>query len=115
MVFDRDKHSVLAGITYRIETPCGSAYVTVNRFEGQIVEVFAHLGKSGGCASCNINAICRIISIALQNGVSPERIIKQLIGNQCEKTSVSFESMSCPDAIGKILEREMKNYETNNK
>ncbi len=107
-MIDRDNIITLAGTTWRIRTPCGSAYVTVNRFEGNIAEVFAHIGKSGGCPSCNVNVICRLVSIALQNGVPVERIVRQLVGNQCEKTSIGYEALSCPDAIGKILEKEME-------
>lgn len=102
-MFDRDNISVLSGVTHRISTPCGKAYITVNTLDGKIVEVFAHAGKAGACVSSNVTAICRLVSIGLQSDVPLERLLKQLLGNQCEKASVGFEATSCADAIGKIL------------
>lgn len=110
-MFNRDEVLVLYGTTRRIKTPCGNIYVIINKDNnGNIIEVFAKLGKSGGCATCQVDAQARLISIALQEGVNIERLIKQLKGNKCSASGIDLpgEGISCPDAIGKILEKEMK-------
>lgn len=106
---ERNDVPVLEGKTYRIQTPCGAMYVTVNKYDSKIVEVFAKLGKAGGCPTCQIDVQARLISIALQNGVNIEKIIKQLLGNKCPETGLENENigLSCPDAIGKVLRKEL--------
>lgn len=108
MIFDRDKTDLLEGRTVKINTPCGKCYITVNWYEGRPVEIFAHAGKTGACVASNVNAICRVVSIALQYGVPIERLIKQLIGNQCERAAVGIEAISCADAIGKVMQKELE-------
>ncbi|GAH11457.1 unnamed protein product, partial [marine sediment metagenome] len=58
----RKRSRVTTGVTERVTTGCGYIYVTVNRDEQGIFEVFSHLGKAGGCASAQLEATCRLIS-----------------------------------------------------
>jgi ribonucleoside-diphosphate reductase alpha chain len=63
------------------------------------------MGKTGGCASSQIEAAGRLISLALRSGVKGEAIIKQLIGIRCPNSSWQNGKMvlSCPDAIAQVL------------
>ena len=80
----RDRPRTTQGITERVRTGHGNMYVTIN-FDDQSkpFELFGTLGKSGGCDSAQLEAISRLVSLALRSGVDPGNIIKQLRGITC--------------------------------
>ena len=110
----RRRAKVTTGVTERVATGCGSIYVTVNSDADGVCEVFSTLGKAGGCASAQLEAICRLISLALRSGVSIDSVVKHLKGIRCP--SIAWEEghsiLSCPDAIGSVLEKHIKSEDT---
>ncbi|MFT7465583.1 MAG: hypothetical protein ACI9EF_003952 [Pseudohongiellaceae bacterium] len=104
----RARPQVTVGHTVRMNTGCGHLYVTVNETEdGTPFELFNHMGKAGGCAASQNEAIGRLISYALRCGARIEPLIKQLKGISCHRPAWGEDGKisSCSDAISKALEK----------
>ena len=99
---------VLGGKTIKRRTGCGNLYIIVNSNGGEIIEVFAKLGKAGGCATCQLEALTRCITLGLKFGVPVAEIVNELKELRCPNPDITPEgSLSCPDAIARALvERE---------
>jgi len=103
----RPRNEITWGATRKIATGCGSLYVTINQDEQGLFEVFAAMGKGGGCAASQTEAVSRLISLALRSGIDKEQIIKQIKGVRCPNQAweKGGRIYSCADAIAKALER----------
>lgn len=101
----RARPRVTEGDTERVATGCGYLYVTPNRSEGVLIEVFTQLGKAGGCARAQLEALSRSISLGLKYGIPVEEYIDEFKGIRCP--SPAWEEgeaiLSCADAVAKVL------------
>ena len=103
----RERHELVHGSTRKIRTGCGNLYVTVNEDEeGNLFEIFNQIGKAGGCAASQSEAIGRLVSLAFRSGVEPEVVVRQLKGISCHMPVWHQQGkiLSCADAIGKAVE-----------
>lgn len=108
----RPRPHVLEGQTYRINTPLGTAYVTVNRNgEGEPFEVFLNVGKAGSDTAAVAEAIGRLISLILRiPSPLPARrrlrqVVKQLrgIGGGRPTGFGRDRVQSLPDGVAQVL------------
>ena len=101
----RERPRTVRGTSFKIQTACGNLYLTVNTDEDGLCEMFAYLGKAGGCASGMLEGCMRLASIALAAGLDPKYIAKQLTGIRCHNASWEDQrlALSCLDAIGHNL------------
>jgi len=108
LLVPRKRPEVLKGTTRLVKTGCGNIYVTITEDDdGNIFELFTSMGKAGGCASSQSEAIGRLISLALRSGIDPQEIVKQLKGVRCHQPvwHSGGQVLSCSDAIAKALEK----------
>ncbi|MFA4980983.1 MAG: vitamin B12-dependent ribonucleotide reductase [Candidatus Omnitrophota bacterium] len=110
-IVPRPRPNVITGTTTKIATGCGNLYVTINVDEKSLpFELFTSMGKAGGCAMSQLEAIGRLVSLAFRSGIDTNSIIEQLRGIRCP--SPSWEKggriFSCSDAIARVIERRMQ-------
>jgi ribonucleoside-diphosphate reductase alpha chain len=102
----------LSGMTYKIETPVGNAYITINHNEQEEpFEIFMTIGKVGSDVAAMADALGRMITLNLRlaGGLSPRERIKQVVAQLigiAGSGSVGFGKnrvRSLPDAMAKVL------------
>ena len=106
----RERPEVMTGMTYRLRTPYGNLFVTVNEDEHGPFEVFSNLGKAGGFFQAQTEAICRLASLAFRSGIPTAEVIDQLKGIRGPDVVFSNGGTihSLPDAIARVLEQHIK-------
>ena len=106
----RSRPTQTVGVTRRIRTGEGTLYITINEDENGLCEVFTTIGKAGGNAAAQSEAISRLISLSLRSGLDPHAIVRQLKG--ISGPNPTWEDgrliLSTPDAIGKALDDYLK-------
>jgi len=106
----RPRPEVITGTTTKVATGCGNLYVTINiDEEGKPFELFTQMGKAGGCAASQLEAIGRLVSLGFRSGIEVKSIIEQLRNIRCP--SPSWEKgqriFSCADAIARVIEKQL--------
>jgi ribonucleoside-diphosphate reductase alpha chain len=107
----RSRPELLRGATRRLETPLGTLYVTITEDDrGQPFEVFMSLGKAGGALMADVEALGRLISLALRSGIPIKEIYRQVRGISSDRTIGLGPNkvLSVPDAVGIAIERYMQ-------
>jgi ribonucleoside-diphosphate reductase alpha chain len=103
----RQRPEFTQGLTRKIETGCGHLYVTINYDEQGPFELFTTMGKVGGCASAQLEAIARLVSLCLRSNIGSDVISRQLKAIRCPSPMWNKGEMvtSCADAIAKSLDK----------
>ena len=84
LLVPRERPTSVAGVTDLVRTGHGNMYVNITFDEdGSPFEVFTTLGKAGGCDSANLEAVSRLVSLALRSGIDPDAITHHLQGITC--------------------------------
>jgi len=108
----RPRPRVVRGVTYREETPLGTAFITVNRDDAdEPFEVFLNVGKAGSDTAAVSEAIGRLISMALRlpSSLSPKSRLMEVadqlsgIGGGHALRFGRTLVRSLPDALARVL------------
>jgi ribonucleoside-diphosphate reductase alpha chain len=104
----------LQGETYQLVSGCGDMYITINTKNNELFEMFITMGKCGVCALAQCSAIAKLVSLSLQAGVSPKKLIKHLSGITCQSpANVEGEKiLSCADAVAIALKFQSEKIES---
>ncbi|MEF9425889.1 MAG: vitamin B12-dependent ribonucleotide reductase [Candidatus Mariimomonas ferrooxydans] len=116
-IVPRKRPEVIKGTTRIMKTGCGHLYVTINEDgDGNLFEIFTHMGKAGGCASSQAEAIGRLASLAFRSNIEPVEIMKQLKGISCHSPAWANggKISSCSDALSKAIERYTQIHDKDN-
>ncbi|HUG38695.1 MAG TPA: ribonucleotide reductase N-terminal alpha domain-containing protein [Candidatus Limnocylindrales bacterium] len=107
----------LAGNTYRMETPIGTAFVTVNDTpEGEPFEVFVQVGKAGSDTMAVAEALGRLVSLVLRlpSPLSAPRRLEE-VANQLSRIGGGQPTgfgpakvLSLPDALARVLREHIR-------
>ncbi|MNO16661.1 Ribonucleoside-diphosphate reductase NrdZ [compost metagenome] len=116
-VFDKQykkRPQVLHGATYKINTPFGMAYITINDLNGVPSEIFLNVGKAGSDVFAMAEALGRVCSLFLRygdHGQKAELLIKHLkgIGGSGAIGFGPNRVESIADAVAKALETHIQN------
>lgn len=104
------------GTRYKMQTGCGTCYATITNDEEKILETFIET-KNGGCKS-SMEAMSRLISLALRGGVKIEDVVDQLKSvSPCIayiREENTDKGTSCPSAVGYKLIKEAKKLNKEN-
>ena len=105
LLMPRERPTSVAGVTDRVRTGHGNMYVTITfDGDGKPFEVFTTLGKAGGCDSANLEAVSRLVSLALRSGIDPDQIVSHLQGiTCCPAWDGGTLIRSAPDAMANTL------------
>lgn len=102
--------AVLRGSTYRMNTPLGMAYITINDLDGTPGEIFLNVGKAGSDVFAMAEALGRVCSLFLRYGEHGRKVgllIKHLkgIGGSGATGFGASRVESIADAVAKALEQ----------
>lgn len=105
----KKRPQVLHGATYKINTPFGMAYITINDLNGIPSEIFLNVGKAGSDVFAMAEALGRVCSLFLRygdHGHKVELLIKHLkgIGGSGAIGFGPNRVESIADAVAKALE-----------
>lgn len=96
------------GKTVEQQIGCGSLFLHVNKWDGEVREVFAQVGKEGGCPSQS-SALGILLSDIAQGKTSLRTVAEDLRGIKCHSCiKTGAKVLSCPDAIARVLLNELK-------
>ena len=109
-VVKRERPKALTGWTYQMQTGCGPLYITINEDQAGLFELFTTMGKAGGCAASQCEAIGRMVSLAWRSGVHSRQVVKQLLGISCHAPSGfgNNKVLSCADGVAKAIQIHME-------
>ncbi|BDV44203.1 hypothetical protein GURASL_31260 [Geotalea uraniireducens] len=105
----RPRPKALKGWTYQMQTGCGPLSVTINDDTKGPFEMFVTMGKAGGCAASQCEALGRMVTLAWRRGIQARQVTKQLLGISCHAPSGFGENkiLSCSDAVAKAIQSHM--------
>lgn len=104
----------LPGFSPYVMTGCGKMYGTVNFYwnvklkQWKVFELFINMGKAGGCAHSNMEALGRVVTYVARTGEDLNNLAIQLGGIPCHEgigKDNNVVAKSCSDAVSRLIKK----------
>ena len=105
-ILPRKRPKITKGSTLKINTGCGSMYVTLRDDDLVLCEIFINVSKAGGCIKSQREAIGRLVSLVLRLGGDPQSVINELREIGCPLPAGDDNDtkvLSCADGVAQIM------------
>ena len=91
--------------TIKATCGCGNIFITFTYTDTmRPYEIFGHLGKGSQCGRVQTSVTGKTCSHALRAGVPAEKMMKDMLGETCDRWSGSpTQCRSCADAFGRVI------------
>ncbi len=89
--------------TKKVPFACGNAYLTIDMKDGRPVRSITRIGKAGVCERVLLEAVGRLLNMALDDGKDLDEIVRMLSGLRCDKGMAGAGRLSCIDALANDL------------
>jgi hypothetical protein len=99
---ERERPTRLVTFTVEVKTGCGTAYCTATPYApGEYFEIKGLLGKTGNCSAAFLDALSRMVTVAINLGYDPKEVVRSLREIRCPNDSKFLKS--CPAALARTI------------
>lgn len=90
MQIETREESKFDSVTIQVPSPDGTMFVTISEDkDGKPIAVFIHIGKAGAPIAAWSNALARVISVALDKGVTLNDVMAELSSQTSDRVRMT--------------------------
>lgn len=95
MKLETSEQSIFPSVTFQVETPEGTLFVNIiSQEEDKPIAIDLHIGKAGSTLQAWARSVSRLLTIALEYGVTIEDLITELSSQKTDKAKRSGDNVN---------------------